>query len=62
VKDAPAAATAAFSAAGVLLGKEDRPPKPSTGCGHCDYVWVNGRGWTPRWNMNCPVHKKPSDL
>jgi hypothetical protein len=42
--------------------KDERPPKPSTGCSLCDYVWVNGRGWTPRWNVNCKVHKKPSDL
>lgn len=44
------------------VAKDERPPKPSTGCSLCDYVWVSGRGWMPQWNQNCTVHLKPSDL
>lgn len=35
---------------------------PTTGCSLCMYVYVQGYGWVPKWNSNCDVHKKPSDL
>jgi hypothetical protein len=44
------------------VSNEERPPKPDTGCGPCDYVWMNDRGWVPSWNTNCDVHPSPSDL